>query len=142
MENNLYTILEVDPNASADVIKKAYKVLAARYHPDSDPRNGPEKIKKINLAYDILSDPVKREAYDMTYMQKSVASHKQGGFFDFLWAVSSAFFLLWLIKLIIWRLPLLGIIFIPLSILYLFVKYPKTFARLYVKITNSHKPGL
>jgi len=62
---NLYSILEIDSNASQDEIKKAYKRLALKYHPDknSDP-GAPEKFHSIAMAYEILSDPEQRSKYD------------------------------------------------------------------------------
>lgn len=67
MENNLYEILEVSPKASTEVIEKAYKTLAKKYHPDTykeDKRYATIMIKKINNAYDILSNEEKRKEYD------------------------------------------------------------------------------
>ena len=65
---NYYKILEVDKDASQEIIEKAYKTLVKRYHPDLqtgiDKINSEEKIKKINEAYDILSDKEKRQNYD------------------------------------------------------------------------------
>lgn len=65
---NLYDILEVSRKASKEVIDKAYKTLAKKYHPDlQTPENkqmAEEKMKKINEAYSILSDDVKRANYD------------------------------------------------------------------------------
>lgn len=63
-----YEILEVDKNASQEVIEKAYKALAKKYHPDlqqgAKKQEYAEKMKIINQAYDILSDSYKREQYD------------------------------------------------------------------------------
>lgn len=60
--DNLYDVLEVSSSASQTDIKKAYKKLAMKYHPD---RGGdPEKFKKISEAYSILSDDEKRRRYD------------------------------------------------------------------------------
>ncbi|GAB4406150.1 MAG: hypothetical protein OHK0053_32300 [Microscillaceae bacterium] len=63
---NHYQILGVAPQASASEIKKAYKQLALRYHPDRNPNNpqAEEVFKQINAAYHILSDPQKRQGYD------------------------------------------------------------------------------
>jgi len=58
-----YELLGLQPNASADDIRKAFKKLAIQYHPDRNP-NGAEKFKEINTAYEVLSDPEKRETYD------------------------------------------------------------------------------
>ena len=64
---NYYEILEVSPNASQEIIKIAYKNLAKKYHPDtSNEENASEIMQKINEAYEVLSDPEKREEYDMT----------------------------------------------------------------------------
>lgn len=68
MNTTLYEILEVSENASKEVIEKAYKVLAKKYHPDlqtpEDKQMAEQKMKQINEAYDILSDDVKKRAYD------------------------------------------------------------------------------
>lgn len=60
-----YEILGVDRDADQDEIKKAYRRLAKKYHPDrNDSDNAEEKFKKISEAYEILSDPEKRKRYD------------------------------------------------------------------------------
>ena len=65
---NYYEILEVDKHASAEIIDKAYKTLAKRYHPDMHEEEkkewAEEHFKKINEAYEILSDEEKRANYD------------------------------------------------------------------------------
>lgn len=67
-EENYYQILEVDINASNEIIDKAYRTLVKKYHPDLhndyEKDLAEEKIKKINTAYSILSDTEKRKAYD------------------------------------------------------------------------------
>jgi curved DNA-binding protein CbpA len=62
---NPYTILEISPQASDEEIKKKFRVLAQRYHPDRVGGNE-EKFKQVNLAYSILSDPVRRKQFDTT----------------------------------------------------------------------------
>lgn len=61
-----YEILGVSKNASHDEIKKAYRSLAMKYHPDvnKNDKNSEEKLKQINEAYSILKDPQKRKEYD------------------------------------------------------------------------------
>ncbi len=61
-----YKLLEIDKKASADEIKKAYRKLAMKYHPDKNQGNAEAetKFKKINQAYEILSNPEQRAAYD------------------------------------------------------------------------------
>lgn len=67
MSENYYKILGVDENATKDEIKKAYRALSLKYHPDRT-KNDPEKSKmcqKINEAYEVLSDESRRKEYDM-----------------------------------------------------------------------------
>lgn len=62
-----YKILQVDRNAKDDDLKKAYRKLAMKWHPDKNPTNKKEaeaKFKQISEAYDVLSDPQKRAVYD------------------------------------------------------------------------------
>ncbi len=64
---NLYAILGVAPNASDDEIKKIYRSLAMRYHPDRNDAPGAEvRFKSITKAYEILSDWVKRDEYNQS----------------------------------------------------------------------------
>ncbi|MBL0707951.1 MAG: J domain-containing protein [Sulfurimonas sp.] len=66
MAKSLYTTLEVNENSSEAEIKKAYRKLARKYHPDVNKEMGAEdKFKEINSAYEILGDKEKKEQYDM-----------------------------------------------------------------------------
>ena len=61
-----YKILEIQPSSSSDTIKKAYRTLSKKYHPDIN-KNGLEQFKAINEANAVLSDAVKRKEYDVKY---------------------------------------------------------------------------
>ncbi len=69
---NYYEILEVDKNASEEVIEKAYKTLAKKYHPDLQ-NNSQNKMQQINEAYEILSNDFKRRQYDEKLQKQSVS---------------------------------------------------------------------
>ena len=66
---NYYEILEVSENASYEVIEKAYKVLAKKYHPDAWPNNqsywAEDRFKEITEAYQTLSNDKLRKEYDI-----------------------------------------------------------------------------
>jgi curved DNA-binding protein len=66
MAEDYYQVLGVDKKASADEIKKSYRKLALKWHPDKNPNNkgAEEKFKKISEAYAVLSDTEKRQQYD------------------------------------------------------------------------------
>ena len=65
-KRDYYEVLGVDKSADADTIKKAYRSLAKKYHPDMNPgdKEAEMKFKEVNEAYDVLSDPDKKAKYD------------------------------------------------------------------------------
>lgn len=69
-EPDYYTILQVNPRAEPEVIQAAYRRLAAKYHPDVNPSpEAVERMKLLNVAYEVLSDPVKRREHDMSRLR-------------------------------------------------------------------------
>lgn len=77
--SDYYEILEVHPNASPEVIARVYRVLVSRYHPDLHPPErrawAEERMKRINEAFSVLSDPQKRADYD----RKRQAANRSDG---------------------------------------------------------------
>jgi len=99
-KRDYYEILNVTRSASADELKKAYRKLAMKYHPDrnsQDIENAEKKFKELNEAYEILKDDQKRTAYDQfghdAFSQQGSASGFGGfsGGFDFSDMFSSIF---------------------------------------------------
>ncbi|NLY17979.1 MAG: J domain-containing protein [Clostridiaceae bacterium] len=84
-----YKILGVDKNASKDEIKKRYRKLAKKYHPDTNPgdKNAEARFKEINEAYEVLGDDEKRKKYDrfgqMNFQNGMHFDPSQFGFYEF-----------------------------------------------------------
>ncbi len=92
MAESLYDTLGVTKGASADEIKKAYRKLARQYHPDTNQgdKSAEERFKQVQTAYDVLSDPEKRKAYDRFGSTNGRGAPGPGGvnvdFGDFDWS--------------------------------------------------------
>ena len=81
-KRDYYEVLGVDKNATEDQIKKAYRTIAIKYHPDRKPGNkeAEEKFKEAAEAYDVLHDPQKRQQYDTFGFNGPGAGGGFGGF--------------------------------------------------------------
>ena len=76
MNTDLYKVLGVSKSASVDELKRAYRKLAVEFHPDKNKsKEAEEKFKEINQAYEVLSNPAKRQQYD----QFGAAAFENGG---------------------------------------------------------------
>lgn len=77
MNKNYYDILQINQNASPEIIEKAYKTLAKKYHPDlqeeSNKKEAEEILKEINEAYEILSNPEKKASYDQDLKNETIS---------------------------------------------------------------------
>jgi curved DNA-binding protein len=82
-----YKVLGVERDATQETIKKTYRKLAMKYHPDQNRGNkqAEEKFKDINEAYEVLSDPKKRERYDQLGASYSQWQNQGGGQGNFNW---------------------------------------------------------
>lgn len=76
---NYYTVLGVEKNSTADEIKKAYRKLSLRFHPDK-PNGDETKFKEINEAFQVLGDTEKRQMYDNQGNPRNI--HRQNNFDD------------------------------------------------------------
>lgn len=78
MNKNYYEILQVNKNASPEIIEKAYKTLAKKYHPDlqteENKKQSEEILKEINEAYEVLSIPEKKQKYDASLLEEEMIS--------------------------------------------------------------------
>ncbi len=79
MNKNYYDILQVNRNASPEIIEKAYKTLAKKYHPDlqteENKKQAEEILKEINEAYETLSNAEKKQVYDASLDEEEQASN-------------------------------------------------------------------
>ena len=82
-DTKLYDILGVSKNATDAEIKKEYRKLAIKHHPDKNPgKENEEKFKEISKAYDILKDPEKRKNYDSFGLDGINIGEQMGNPFD------------------------------------------------------------
>jgi len=86
-KRDYYEVLEVGRNATAEEVKRAYRKLAVKFHPDKNPDDphAEEKFKELGEAYDVLMDPEKRAAYDRfghAAFASGGAGFGRGGFHD------------------------------------------------------------
>jgi DnaJ-class molecular chaperone len=81
MADDYYAILGVARSASADDIRKAYRQLARKYHPDLNPNDpkAKEKFQQVQTAFDVLNDPKKREMYDRYGAAYEAVGGRPGG---------------------------------------------------------------
>ena len=80
MSKNYYDILGINKDASEEDIKKDYRKMAVKWHPDKNPNNkseAEEKFKTISEAFSVLSDPNKKEIYDK-YGEDGVKQQENG----------------------------------------------------------------
>ena len=80
-DKDYYELLGVDPDAGSDDIKKAFRKLALKNHPDhckgseDEIQQAEERFRILREAYEVLSDPVKRRRYDLTRRRRSDGKH-------------------------------------------------------------------
>ena len=86
-DKDFYEILGVQKNASDDDIKKSYRKLAMKYHPDrnKDDKESERKFKEVSAAYEILKDSEKRSAYDQYGHDAFRQGGRRSGFWRFWW---------------------------------------------------------
>src|ERR1700734_1062777 len=87
-KRDYYEVLEVTRSSSGEEIKRSYRKLAVKFHPDKNPgdHTAEEKFKELGEAYDVLSDEQKKAAYDryghQAFAQGGAAARGAGGFHD------------------------------------------------------------
>src|SRR5438105_11811081 len=86
-KRDYYEVLGVEKSAGAEEIKKAYRKLAVKYHPDKNPddKTSEEQFKELGEAYEVLCDPQKKAAYDQhghAAFDRRAGAYARGGFHD------------------------------------------------------------
>ena len=64
---NYYAVLNISPDATAEEIRRAYREMARRYHPDAGEGSSADKFRELTEAYEILGDPARRRDYDIEF---------------------------------------------------------------------------
>ena len=87
MNKNYYEILQINQNASPEIIDKAYKTLAKKYHPDLqeeiNKKQAEEILKEINEAYETLSNPDKKALYDQNLKNEAISQEDYDEIYDY-----------------------------------------------------------
>jgi hypothetical protein len=120
VEPDHYAVLQVDPKAEHEVIEAAYRRLATKYHPDlnrsADAHN---RMKRINAAYEVLSDPGKRVAYDRRRGLSSggwIPPGPVGGGQLIPWGTIVTVLVVVLLLLVVARVPVTLRLFLPVAL--------------------------
>ena len=93
-KRDYYEVLGVDKNADDATLKKAYRALAKKYHPDMNPgdKEAEQKFKEASEAYAVLSDPDKRRQYDQFGQVAAEQAASTASISVEIWAIFSAIF--------------------------------------------------
>ncbi len=68
---DFYELMQISPNAESETLLRVYRMLASRYHPENARTGDPDRFAKLNQAYQILSNPDTRAAYDLQYQSRN-----------------------------------------------------------------------
>lgn len=79
-----YEFLQISPNADWDTIHRVYRFLGARYHPDNPISGNAEMFAKLKTAYDVLSNPARRDAYDAAFRKDAPSAAPLSTTIDFM----------------------------------------------------------